>query len=515
MHKDFSQVLNEYLDFKKSNQKYASFIPITQTIPSKILAFLNSKGLTFSTKGSNGVGIFSDVPWVTITDPSVTTSAKDGLYIVYIFKADMSGFYLSLNQGTEGKNKQEVRKVSDYIALQIETSSFSKAKINLASNGDRPKKYVNSNIISKYYEKNKFSQIELENDLLEMCNIYQELIMLNNLTNVKYSDFFNQVINVDVVIPEPNVPEEGVNMERNQLYYGVPGCGKSFTVNEEADKILKGKDDNKYRVTFYSDYSYADFVGQIVPVTYDGQLKYEFSPGVFTRALKKSFAIKEEGLSDPVVLIIEEINRGNAPAIFGEIFQLLDRTDNGFSEYPIKNSNIAKALGIDENADIYLPDNFYIFATMNTSDQNVFPLDTAFKRRWSMRYINDVDSNPKYASKIVPNLVDNLNATSSNMTWDEFHRQVNLIIQNQLFGTYNSEDKGIGYFFVKNNEFDNPATFGEKVLQFLWFDVFNLKHNDIFNFSSFRELILCYKKASMKMYGNDQSSLFRESCKPL
>lgn len=183
---------------------------------------------------------------------------------------------------------------------------------------------------------------------------------------------------------------------KNMYFYGAPGCGKSFEVKKMLDEF-NVFESNRFRVTFHPEYTNSDFVGQILPtIEKDSSdpskdvVKYIFNPGPFTKALLRSYQT-----NDMVYLIIEELNRGNASAIFGDLFQLLDRVDDindprfSESQYPVTNVNVHKYLkdelakdGISyrEN-DIIIPSNLTIFATMNSSDQNVFTLDTAFKRR--------------------------------------------------------------------------------------------------------------------------------------
>lgn len=148
---------------------------------------------------------------------------------------------------------------------------------------------------------------------------------------------------------------------------------------------------------------------------------------------------------------------------------------------------------------------------MNTNDQNVFTLDTAFKRRWSMKYIKDKQSDPKMSNLKVPNLKLTEASMNDDVSWDHFHRIINNIIRKQLAGTYNSEDKEVGYFFVRTSEFETPSKFGEKLFQYLWFDVFNLSFTNIFNFSSYRDLIDTYSSKGLILFGNDQNSLFKEN----
>lgn len=187
----------------------------------------------------------------------------------------------------------------------------------------------------------------------------------------------------------------------NILLYGVPGAGKSWTIQHEYC------DDEKCmeRLVFHPDYMYSDFVGQILPIVKKDdegkeKVRYEFKPGPFTKILKKAYEDPEHSY----YLVIEEINRGNAPAIFGEIFQLLDRMDEdkegfkkGTSEYGITNENVALEVYGDADRKVRIPANLSILGTMNTSDQNVFTLDTAFQRRWIMRMIKNSFTNHKYA----------------------------------------------------------------------------------------------------------------------
>ena len=194
--------------------------------------------------------------------------------------------------------------------------------------------------------------------------------------------------------------------EENILLYGVPGAGKSHEIK------TKYCSDEKYmeRVVFHPDYMYSDFVGQILPrVEKDeagnDKLKYVFTPGPFTKMLKKA----ENDPDNYYYLVIEELNRGNAPAIFGEIFQLLDRKDEdefpaeevGESEYGISNYEVAKEVYEDEKHPVRIPSNMYILATMNTADQNVFTLDTAFQRRWNMRQIENNFEKSSHSKDII------------------------------------------------------------------------------------------------------------------
>ena len=287
---------------------------------------------------------------------------------------------------------------------------------------------------------------------------------------------------------------EGTTFEStNIIYYGGPGCGKSKRVERKYCQ-----DEKTYiRTTFYPDYTNSDFIGQLIP-KYDKEkekLIYDIQAGPFTKVLE--LAYKPENINKNVYLIIEEINRGNAAAIFGDIFQLLDRTATGESEYKISNYIIEKYLkdnlDLDLENKIEIPANLTIIATMNTSDQNVYTLDSAFKRRWKMKYISnkfEIDEDSKEYDKELGEL--NVPIKNLNITWKDFNTKINkAIIEQNTFGI-NSEDKQLGKYFVgtsdlisseiyETNNFEEASKiFAEKVLMYLWEDIAKLKPSDWF-----------------------------------
>ena len=276
----------------------------------------------------------------------------------------------------------------------------------------------------------------------------------------------------------------------NFLLYGVPGCGKSFHVESEYESKITNEQ-CKVRVVFHPDYTYSDFIGQLMPVlkevenaqgVKENKLQYEFVPGPFTKIIKTAYEEPEQ----KCLLIIEELNRGNAPAIFGEIFQLLDRKDNGESKYGIYNADIAKyaygglpenqgkAIDVIANTPIKLPPNLTIVATMNTSDQNVFTMDTAFQRRWQMEHIpNKFDFNTAHVNKHLPN---------SEISWGVFAQTVNKKMHdNPNLGFGGTDDKSLGVYFATDNDLDDAERFAEKVLKYLWDDAFKLGRQALFS----------------------------------
>lgn len=279
----------------------------------------------------------------------------------------------------------------------------------------------------------------------------------------------------------------------NILLYGVPGSGKSHEIK------TKYCDDEKCmeRVVFHPDYTYSDFVGQILPrvekdESGNDKLKYVFTPGPFTKMLKKA----ENDPDNYYYLVIEELNRGNAPAIFGEIFQLLDRKDEdefpaeevGESEYGISNYEVAKEVYEDEKHPVRIPSNMYILATMNTADQNVFTLDTAFQRRWNMRQIENNFEKSAHSKDII---------ADTKISWGAFATVINDMVIDSNVDMASSEDKRLGTYFVKKKELE-ASRFPEKVLKYLWDDAFKMDRTAIFNENckSLEDIIVTYKTAT-------------------
>lgn len=270
----------------------------------------------------------------------------------------------------------------------------------------------------------------------------------------------------------------------NILYYGVPGSGKSYAINK-----ICSDEDYMERVVFHPDYSYSDFVGQILPrlVVEEGKeekrMTYEFVAGPFTNVLSKAI----NNPNHMYYLVIEEINRGNAPAIFGEIFQLLDRKETGRvgeSEYSIVNYDIADYIFNDTNERIRIPSNLTLLATMNTSDQNVFTLDTAFQRRWDMRHIPNKFTDA-HAHDLIADTV---------ISWGVFAGVVNDLVIEMNSDMTGAGDKRLGAYFAKTSELSR-SVFSEKVLKYLWDDAFRMDKQAVFDkkHSSLEKVIETYQ----------------------
>lgn len=299
-----------------------------------------------------------------------------------------------------------------------------------------------------------------------------------------YLDNLFNIHSITTGVENQNISQP--NEEHQVIFFGSPGTGKSTVVK----KITNGK--NQTRTTFHPETDYHSFVGSYKPVMDGKDIKYEFTPQAFTKAYCNAWL----NLDEPYFLIIEEINRGNCAQIFGDIFQCLDRNSAGFSEYEIDcdndlskhlksffESNLSeekiKEYNLITKSDNFnklsLPQNLYILATMNTSDQSLFPMDSAFRRRWDWKFvpIDYADAN---------SLTITIDAETT-YNWGEFIFKINPKIK-ELTG---SEDKQLGNRFI--SPADGKITFDQfrsKVLFYLWSEVYKDEvgtQNSIFKYS--------------------------------
>lgn len=358
--------------------------------------------------------------------------------------------------------------------------------------------------------------------------------------------FKGQVVDMD----EPQETETAKNAQPLQvIYYGAPGTGKSFTIDDMTD------DKNSVRTTFHPDSDYASFVGAYKPTMEDVPIsatyqtkegsygeyltKTEKHPGTerkivykyVPQAFLKAYVAAWSNLDTPYFLIIEEINRGNCAQIFGDLFQLLDRNNAGSSSYAIhadeditqflssdskgfaslsdeqkdairafelhKDNGKTQAVGQDilNGELLLLPPNLYIWATMNTSDQSLFPIDSAFKRRWNWKYM-PIEYHP--IDKKTQQPIDwNFQIGDNIYSWGQFLSKINP----EIYTLTESSDKQMGYFFAKADNTTgiiSEEVFLNKVLFYLWTDVFkdfdvsselfkNKKANRSFRFTDFFE----------------------------
>ncbi|MBO7413696.1 MAG: AAA family ATPase [Fibrobacter sp.] len=321
------------------------------------------------------------------------------------------------------------------------------------------------------------------------------------------------------------------------IYYGVPGCGKSYEVNKvinaELDKYgITDKEYHKVRCVFHPEYCNADFVGQIYPYVKpdNGGVEYRFKPGPFAEIVRRAY----RNPTEPFFLIIEEINRGNAAAIFGEMFQLLDRIrpedgpeelsgniyNTGWSSYGVTNIDVnayvrqkstdnPEKIEYDDcvpygdeikfinNTAVRLPPNLSIYATMNTNDQNVFTMDNAFQRRFKSKMIRNVldENSAQYKTEI----------DDTGVCWGNFREWINEKILLPQTAVLKADDKCLGGWFITGEKVGDvdkikKEDFAEKVLKYLWDDVFKRnKSGEIFikddKINSLSDLIEAFETA--------------------
>lgn len=239
--------------------------------------------------------------------------------------------------------------------------------------------------------------------------------------------------------------------ERNRIVFGAPGTGKSHKLKEDCEEMMNNSNGSFERVTFHPEYSYSQFVGTYKPVMGDDgeTIKYSYVPGPFMRMYVEALKSGRTENPQPHLLLIEEINRAKVVAVFGDVFQLLDRDDDGVSEYEIQASEdirkyLAKELGgSPENYKrIRIPNNMFIWATMNSADQGVFPMDTAFKRRWNFEYLG-IDENEEKIKGIGKIM---LAGTDEPIEWNRLRKAINAKMSSSDFKI--NEDKLMGPFFL-------------------------------------------------------------------
>lgn len=276
---------------------------------------------------------------------------------------------------------------------------------------------------------------------------------------------------------------------RNRIVFGAPGTGKSYKLDsEQFDLTAEGGECE--RVTFHPDYSYAHFVGTYKPVPAKDGISYEYVPGPFIRTYVKAVENGRTGIKGdvrPYLLLIEEINRANVAAVFGEVFQLLDRDSRNASQYPVKPSEdiksyLAKKLGgkPDNYTKLKIPDNMYIWATMNNADQGVYPVDTAFKRRWDFEYIGINENDNEIENAF---LVCKKAEPAYRVKWNELRKAINDTLSSREYKI--NEDKLMGPFFVSKKVLNNPDDFYDvfksKVIMYLFEDAARQKRNILFD----------------------------------
>ena len=414
----------------------------------------------------------------------------------------------------------QVDKYKDYI-FSLECDEHRITEVSGTLNGSRNGRGTQVVIPTSCIPSKNFERIYTDNGfyiaVVHKGHIYD---YLEQYDNRPYMDKTLPLVDINDVeddnsivpsIPSPFTPTQ-------IIYYGVPGCGKSYEVNKvinvELDKYgVTDKEYHKVRCVFHPEYCNADFVGQIYPYVKpdNGGVEYRFKPGPFAEIVRRAY----RNPAEPFFLIIEEINRGNAAAIFGEMFQLLDRIrsedgpeelsgniyNTGWSSYGVTNIDVnayvrqkstdnPEKIEYDDsipygdkikfinNTAVRLPPNLSIYATMNTNDQNVFTMDNAFQRRFKSKMIRNVldENSAQYKTEI----------DDTGVCWGNFREWINEKILLPQTAVLKADDKCLGGWFITGEKINGvdkikKEDFAEKVLKYLWDDVFKRnKSGEIF-----------------------------------
>lgn len=545
---------------------------ITKLIPQVLIDYIKSGD--YIVKGSVGVGIATKTPWIAILDRNITTTTREGVYIVFLFSSDYQNVYLTLNQGTTVPGQFGPRLKSSHI-IQNRDKIRAMLKMNnpFLNIDDRLDVFDDRYKAGAMY----YTLWNVDDD--EQCKRTLDLYI--NVYRQYKNHFMEDGRKTEMTENENKADKKKLSSPLQTIFYGTPGSGKSHKVKGIVEEKFPNKEEQEnfvFRTTFHPDSDYASFVGCYKPkmvsvknyqikktldelkneakditsqpagnkvsqiidfvtkyatlfpkiveenddvqsmqnllnkhlgfanetyLTYivdyvnanqkrDSKISYEFTPQAFTKAYVKAWQNPEE----PVYLIIEEINRGNCAQIFGDLFQLLDRKD-GISEYPIDADNdlkdyLEKELGVGHdgiaNGKLRLPSNLNILATMNTSDQSLFPMDSAFKRRWSWQCV-PVDYENVDSAKFV------INIDGKDYLWHDFLKNVNARIKKAT----DSEDKQMGNFFITENVTENQ--FVNKVMFYLWNDICKEEFGSLNNF--FRNYIDEKKSETEEFSFND------------
>jgi len=297
---------------------------------------------------------------------------------------------------------------------------------------------------------------------------YQILFIPSQIGTSKNLNAYNNLLfnlSTTTLVPSTHLQQVG---GKNLIVFGAPGTGKSHWIKNQYER-----NSEILRVTFHPEYSYNEFIGSLRPVNDSlTGFSYNFVPGPFTKILNLALSNPSKNYT----LIIEEINRANTAAVFGDVFQILDRNVDGISDYGIENEEILNYLSINQNyfTEVKLPPNLSLVATMNSADQGVYQMDTAFKRRWNVKYIpiefdswHDNVSIQYFDKKIsVRNFIETTNKFLSN----NGDLQIN-------------EDRLIGPYFLREEEANSWFTEGyyKKILLYLWDDIARINRNYVFD----------------------------------
>ena len=447
----------------------------TKSIPNVLAQMFASD--KYAIDGSIGQGRVASTPWVAIRNKKMFDRKDDRIKasIVFFLSSNIDKVYLTMDlrasdfKNTGKKQLASIRKFSEDASSQIEApiAVIDNSELDIRNESYKAAAVFSANWNLTEAEQNIPLLQSLEKAYDVFCDIQSSDSPITPNYNIEITNTSHKG-NKSMSNPTSNEnPQNDGFTPIQKIYFGTPGGGKSHKVKTLIEDTKKAKD-RYFRTTFHPDTDYASFVGSYKPIMKGELICYEYVPQVFTLAYIAAW-------NDPdneYFLDIEEINRGNCAQIFGDLFQLLDRNKKGYSEFPIQaDSDLANYLlnaKDEEGNDILsnkegikdkklcLPPNLSIVATMNTSDQSLFPMDSAFKRRWDWEFVPSTF-----------NEKDNFNITIGNKDykWHSFLKEANARIKQAT----DSEDKQMGSYFVKTDM--DEEKFKSKVMYYLWSEI--------------------------------------------
>ena len=447
----------------------------TKSIPNVLAQMFASD--KYAIDGSIGQGRVASTPWVAIRNKKMFDRKDDRIKasIVFFLSSNIDKVYLTMDlrasdfKNTGKKQLASIRKFSEDASSQIEApiAVIDNSELDIRNESYKAAAVFSANWNLTEAEQNIPLLQSLEKAYDGFCDIQSSDRPIAPDYNIEITNTSHKG-NKSMSNPTSNEnPQNDGFTPIQKIYFGTPGGGKSHKVKTLIEDTKKAKD-RYFRTTFHPDTDYASFVGSYKPIMKGELICYEYVPQVFTLAYIAAW-------NDPdneYFLDIEEINRGNCAQIFGDLFQLLDRNKKGYSEFPIQaDSDLANYLlnaKDEEGNDILsnkegikdkklcLPPNLSIVATMNTSDQSLFPMDSAFKRRWDWEFVPSTF-----------NEKDNFNITIGNKIykWHSFLKEANARIKQAT----DSEDKQMGSYFVKTDM--DEEKFKSKVMYYLWSEI--------------------------------------------
>lgn len=499
----------------RAHQRYANTLANLDLIKSTPISGLTESGLELLSLGIDGIDadkfIFNSL--MSKLNPSTFINTDSKIYFTNILR-ELQIFYNSL----PSDNIEDIMEDDELLYfLQIifsvgdeikrfyrlepseQTESIATWKLRLTDIPSVEPSDFFEKTIHKYMLSTNSIQKDIRFRAQGVLKAYHEYIIANP-DNIPLFDSTNNIILKEILMPNDTQEVDNsayildftsvpIEDPYQLIVNGCPGSGKSRYIDDKS----KEKTNEVIRVTFHPEITYYDFVGSYKPtpiyeettmsfVDASNQpielgkphIDYTFVQGPFMEAYIKAKLNPDTN----IILIIEEINRAKAASVFGDIFQLLDRDISGNSEYPIiPNTDLKKFIQKHLSEDkIFLPKNLYIWATMNSADQGVLPLDAAFKRRWEFEYLG-FRTICKYTTKLIT-------YNDKEYDWEEFREKINKFLLTKDI----HEDKLIGPYFLSESELTKPKKVLNKLFLYLWEDALRFNHRELMDYDSFHDL---------------------------